>query len=332
MKTLGCPEVEALIDLYAAHECDSTDSKAVRAHLTACAACQHKLDESRRLLTLLDIHHRADDALARLHQRIEAEARPQSRPVILRFRSGVQRFAAVAALLLVTFGLWLGLGPIASPPAGQYADSTFGLESKLVVLASRSAAAVPAHVGVMKVTPPPTQKRTETAPAVKSTLEVVHPDLAGKSLIAWKHDIEAGQKTGHLPLSPQIPLEVNLHNPGPRTLVVAFAPDDPHDEGLALGWRLDVHGPGVLRSPVTDRPTPRPAAVKVPPGGTKAFKLERLEETLSGRLNFVYLTVPGDYLLKVTLRVLAWPAGHYEQRRVITLLAGPVILRVEDVR
>jgi hypothetical protein len=323
MKTLSCPEVEALIELYAAHECDSAESQSIRAHLTTCASCQDKLAEARRVLTHLDLHYRADAALAHLHRRIEAEAHPH-RPTIRRLWPGTQRFAAVAALMLVTVGLWLGLGPVASPPTGSGTRATFGLQSNLVVLATRSA---PQHVGAMEVNPPPKPK-----PATKFTMEVVQADLGGKSLSLWKRDIEAGEKTGYLPLPPRVPLEMILRNPGSRTLVVVFTSDDTDSDEPLLGWRLDVRGPGVVRLPVKDRSVPRMTAVKVPPTGTKAFKLERLEESLDGRTNFVYLTTPGDYLLKVSLRVLAWPEGANEQRQVVTLTGGPVLLRVEDKR
>jgi hypothetical protein len=323
MKTFHCPEVEALIELYAAHECDSADSKWIRAHLTTCASCQDKLAEARRLMTLLDLHHRADAALAQLHQRIEAEAQPH-RPVIRRLWPSTQRLAAMAALLLVTVGLWLGLGPVALPPAGSGAPARFGLQSDLVVLASRAAFA---HAGAMEAKPPSTPK-----PAAKFAMDVAQADLGGKSLSLWKRDIDAGERTGQLPLPPRIPLEVVLRNPGPRTLIVAFANKDVVDKQPVLGWRLDVRGPGVVRLPVKDRAAPRRPAVKVSPGEAKAFRLERLEESLDGRVNFVYLTAPGDYLLKVSLRVLAWPEGAYEQRQVMTLTAGPVFLRVEDRR
>src|SRR5262249_50585498 len=97
-----CNDVADLIDLYAAHECAPAQQKPVRAHLEGCADCRQALDESRRLQGLLDVHFRQEAALSRLGARLKAEARPARRPAprLLPFH----RFAAVAALLLVTFG------------------------------------------------------------------------------------------------------------------------------------------------------------------------------------------------------------------------------------
>ena len=103
MKVLTCAAVEDLLDLFAANECDSHDGKAVRAHVAGCPTCQGKLAEARQLMGLLDLHHRAEPALARLKQRLEAEV--PTRPVLLQWRPVVRRLTAVAALLLVLFGL-----------------------------------------------------------------------------------------------------------------------------------------------------------------------------------------------------------------------------------
>ena len=62
----------------------------------------------------LDWHFRADAGLERLRRRLRAEAKP--RPSVVPF---VRRFAAVAALLLVTFGL---TGKFAPLPDGERSD------------------------------------------------------------------------------------------------------------------------------------------------------------------------------------------------------------------
>jgi hypothetical protein len=114
VNTPNCDDVADLIDLYAAHECDPAQERAVRAHLASCADCRATLDDSRRLMGLLDGHFGRDAALSRLGVRLKAEARP---PRILSAPNlFVRRFAAVAALLLVTLGLGYLVSPLASSP------------------------------------------------------------------------------------------------------------------------------------------------------------------------------------------------------------------------
>jgi hypothetical protein len=116
MKTLDCSAVEDLLDLYAAGECDPRSRNDVHAHLAGCEPCRHKLDETRQIVGLIGLHYRTPAALARLKQRIEEEAHP--RPAVIRLRPRINTFAAVAALVLVTFGLGLWL-PVLSLPAGR---------------------------------------------------------------------------------------------------------------------------------------------------------------------------------------------------------------------
>src|SRR5947209_14984282 len=102
MSALSCPEVESLIDLHAAGECDAATGAAVRAHLAACPGCARAHEEARQLQALLDAHHRAPDALRRLHKRLNEEdrrRRPAPRLLPLWHRVG-----AVAALVLLTVG------------------------------------------------------------------------------------------------------------------------------------------------------------------------------------------------------------------------------------
>jgi hypothetical protein len=111
-----CDTIAPLIDLHAAGECGPDEEKAVRAHVAACDRCRDILHEARRLQGLLDAHFGQPAALARLEARVKAEAR-RSAPAPPRVLS-FQRFAAIAALLLVTFGLGLLLPPAANTPFG----------------------------------------------------------------------------------------------------------------------------------------------------------------------------------------------------------------------
>jgi hypothetical protein len=121
MTNLDCSRAEDLLDLYAAGECDDPTQKEMRAHLAKCSSCREKLGATRNLQGLLELHHRAPAALARLQQRIAREARP---PAAIRPWPGAQRFAAVAALLLVAFALalWVPGATSRRPPLALRAE------------------------------------------------------------------------------------------------------------------------------------------------------------------------------------------------------------------
>src|SRR5438874_1204905 len=106
MRVLPCPEVEDLIDLHAAGACDAATDAAVRRHLAACPDCARARREAERLQALLDTHHRAPDALERLHARLDADDSPRhARSRVLPL---LRRAASVAAVVLLTVSLaWL---------------------------------------------------------------------------------------------------------------------------------------------------------------------------------------------------------------------------------
>src|SRR5215813_5397662 len=104
-----CADVAHLIDLHAAGECGPEEEKAVRAHVATCADCNRLLDEARQMQGLLDVHFGQPAALSRLGERLKAQTR-RSRAAPP-WMSSLRRFAAVAALLLVTFGLGLLMVP-----------------------------------------------------------------------------------------------------------------------------------------------------------------------------------------------------------------------------
>src|SRR3954470_9775202 len=106
MNAMTCQQVEEQLDLLAADECDRPTRRALERHLEDCVACSASYAESRRLQGMLDLHWNEADQLDRLRRRIDAADREARRPRrrVLPF---VNRVAALAALLLVTFGLAL---------------------------------------------------------------------------------------------------------------------------------------------------------------------------------------------------------------------------------
>jgi hypothetical protein len=187
MKTFHCGQVEELLDLYAANECNAHESKTVRLHLAGCPSCQDRLDQAREFMGLLDLHHGAAPALARLHRRIEADARPRSAG---RRMLSMQRFAAVAALLLVTFGLGVWL-PTSFDPSPSW-------PLELAIVAGRT---------------------RDSVAGVLEPGETPRIDLEGRVLSQMNLALEKGEG-GDLPLPPRVNLLLVLHNPNPFPLVV----------------------------------------------------------------------------------------------------------------
>src|SRR5262249_33740299 len=94
-----CEEIDDLLPWYATGECAPDSRSLVERHLAHCPRCRQGYAEMERLSALLDWQHRADESLLRLKGRLrEVRRRRAVLPI-------VRRFAAAAALLLVTIGL-----------------------------------------------------------------------------------------------------------------------------------------------------------------------------------------------------------------------------------
>lgn len=114
MMAPGCQEIDEHLEEYAAGECDAALAEAVERHLADCPSCRQKHADSERLLGLLDWHFRADDGFGRLAVVLQQEQRRVAPWRIVPF---ARRLAAVAAVLLVLFGLsgWLAPRPEERP-------------------------------------------------------------------------------------------------------------------------------------------------------------------------------------------------------------------------
>ena len=119
MSDWTCDQAAGWIDLVAAGETDAVTRAAVGRHLQACPACAEAHGEAQQLLGLLDQRFQESERLQRLWSRLEAEPKRARRPI----RLALWRAAALAASVLLTFGLfgWLGPGEPGSPPALQLA-------------------------------------------------------------------------------------------------------------------------------------------------------------------------------------------------------------------
>jgi hypothetical protein len=289
MKTLNCAEVEALVDLLAAGECDAAVGKAVRTHLAGCPACAARAARAREVVGLLDLHYRQDAALARLRAKVQREA---AAPRLLRFPGVVQRWAGIAALVLVTFGLGLSLAP--APRPGEGPGELLAVRGELE--------------------PPP------APPAVRG--HALSRAKEGAAFAARMKKVEKPKRGSDLPLPPRVGVRVLVRNPGRRAL---------HVEVLGWSLAMQGPGVVRAPAPGPAPGTISRERVTIPPGKSEAIRLGRLAERIGGRWYYLYPTAPGDYALKVALLVLAWEEGRQDRARQTILRAGPLALHVDDV-
>jgi hypothetical protein len=262
--------VEKQLDLLAAGECDPATQQAVERHLEHCPVCSARYAESRRLLGLLDLNWN-EAGPARLRERIEEEERRRRRRLIL--SPFVRRAAAVAALFLLAVGLiwWL--------PKRHTEFS--GPDLQLTLLIRDDA-----------------QDLKAGPPIVVRTL----PELAiGKNAAAFRQDLLQAQRDGKLPLPPAVPLALGIRNAGDQALELQLG-------DAASELSLDVQGEDVVRIPVEGGPAPeflQSRTLQLAPGERFEFRIDRLIAGSSARLEYIYLTAPGEYSLAARLRVTA---------------------------
>jgi hypothetical protein len=325
MTPLNCEAVAERLDLFAAGELDEPARAAVAGHLSGCAACAGAHAEARRAVDLLDLHFQVPDQLQRLRSRLRAEARPRHRaPRLLPF---AHRAAALAALLLVTLGLGLWLGPRAvdvpafgggvelalvlvepvekgAPPkpsrGGPEADKVAEMAhhqlakdgAKAQHRAARSEAASRAKVVQF---PPAPDKPAEEARG-KEERRDARPRAVARG------PIEAARRGGRLPPAPEVELEVRLRNDGPGPLRVEVG-------GPRFDCWVTVRGPGVVTAPApagATRPFAVAEQVTIPAGQDQVLKVQRLVSRLGERTWYTYWTAPGEYVLTAHVRARAW--------------------------
>ena len=280
MNTLTCEQVEEQLDLLAAGECDRPTRRAVEAHLESCPACSASYAESQRVQGMLDLHYNEAERQERLRRRIDEADRAARRRRVLPF---VNRVAALAALLLVTFGLALLLPNWKEPaPGGGLALLVKGDGVQNV----RGGPAVgPEHA-------------LADAAAARFAKEVVLALPQADRGEEARHRLRNLQSKGELPPPPLIRLELELKNTSVRPLEVRL-------DGDELNLSPDVKEPEVLRLPAPRRATPllEPQSLRLAPGASHSLSFERLIAGRPGHVEYVYLTEPGKYPLTIRLRV-----------------------------
>jgi hypothetical protein len=294
---MTCAEVEDQLDLLAAGECDPPTRQAVESHLEHCVRCAVSLAASQRLMALLDLHWNSAGK-QRLHARIEAEERKaQRRQGVLPF---VRRYAAVAALVLVTLGMGILL------PREQPHEAVPGLQlAALVVPEDKLEKREPAGVAMAAF-----------APGAKTT--VMRLPLAGRGGESYRQQLLQAYRAGNLPPPPVVPLAFAIKNTGSRSLEVRLG-----DASTELS--LDVQGKGAVRLPATrlEEPAFLHAQVKrLYPGEKLDVRIDRLIAGSRRRLECIYLTEPGAYTLSARLRLTAGGAAT-------TLTSGTIRIQLD---
>ena len=303
MNAMTCQEVEEHLDLLAAHECERPTRRAVEQHLETCPSCAASYAESQRLQGLLELHRNEADRLQRLHRRLDEADRQIQRPRRV-VRPWMKQVASLAALVLVTWGLTLLLSSWNEPPAGN------GLA--LVGTIARENGM--AREG-MKIGPANVRVEVPGQVAERDFHLTLPQDQRGA---AYEAQLRRWQSEGKLPRPPAFGLELKLTNHSQRPLDVQLGDD--------TELRLDVQGPGVLRLPAP--PGPKPNFIQpqpwrtLAPGQERSLLLDRLFEGSRHRLDYLYLTEPGDYTLTIHLRALV-------NREPAWLTSGVLRLKVE---
>jgi hypothetical protein len=303
MNAKSCQDVEEQLDLLAAGECDQATRLAVERHLGGCPACAARYAESQKLLGLLDLCW-DERRSARLRERIEQEERRgQRRQSLLPF---VRRAAALAALILLTVGLmwtqpkWL---PHASEP-----------ELQLSLLASDGGpeAKMGPAIEVRATRDPAAPLKAPGAEAM-----AMFP-AAGQIGAAFRRELLEAKRDGMLPPPPALPLALALTNAGERSLAVRLG-----DAEFELS--LELRGQGVVRIPAVGVAEPEflhAQTLQLAPGDQLVFRIDRLIAGARGRLEYIYLTEPGEYTLTARLRVTAGDAVVTRKSETIRLTVG----------
>jgi|ERR1043166_6133574 hypothetical protein len=271
MNAMTCNEVQEQLDLLAADACEPAVRTALESHLRDCKACAAVFAESQRVTGLLEIYFN-DNAIERLRQRTEQPARPVRQRAWPFVRGGL----AAAAVVLVAIGLvWWS-------PSNN--EARFEPTFAMVVHARKVDDIVP---GPEKL---PAALKTQNAEVMVAIPQTVRGDDFRESLIKAK-------RAGKLLLPPAVSLDMELVNTSKRTVEIR-----PGESIL----ELDVGSNGVLRMDVPNAEEPdflHPATVQLDQGEKYIIRIDRLIAGSRGKLEYVYLTKPGDYELTARLRI-----------------------------
>lgn len=244
-----------------------------------------------RLEAQLDWHYRAGAGLDRLKTRLRQEGKPYAR--VLPF---VRRFAAVAALLLVTLGLTSRL----TSPGDQRQGTIPGVFASLMP-------ARDSRVLEHAIAKPAAPNRA--APEARAALTV--PPVPDRLLAL---------RGGQLPAGPRVDLLLEVHNGSGKPIALDAG-------GPRTMLRLDLRGPATksLFGKADAPPFLERRLVRLEPGESYFLPIPYLVGGQRGQLQGVYWTRPGRYTLSVLYRV-----GLAEERKDLYVSSPPIVLDVPE--
>jgi hypothetical protein len=289
MNAKSCNEVREQLDLLAADAYEPAERAALENHLRDCPACAVQFAECQRLVGMIDLHW-PEVGIERLRQRIDQQAKPRPR-----FRPFVRGVLAAAAMILIALSMvwWLPSGTTEKPQP-----------SLALVVHGRSPAPGPEKL--------PAVQKDNGAKAV-----AVIPLLTrGKDL---KDELIKARNDGKLPLPPAIALELEIVNTGKHALEVGIGHAAPT---LELNLPVD----SVIRIPVADAEAPeylRPRQIRLEAGKKYVLHVDRLIAGSRGKLEYIYVTKPGEHLLTAKLHLTA-------NAITVSVTAEPVRIKVSE--
>jgi hypothetical protein len=216
-------------------------------------------DELARISAQLDWHYRADAAVARFRKRL----RKDERKLHTRVLTVVSRFAAAAALVLVTFAL-----------TGVPDNRPEIVPGVLSLLQNREA-----------MVPEP------------EIAKMLFRDRASPTLLIQFAPLKQS-RAGRLPLGPRFDLQLEVHNDRTRPITL-----DVGGETTLLRFDLRGPETRTLSGNADSPPFLVRHEVRVNPGERFLLSIPHLIGGTHGRLQGVYAAAPGRYTLKVFYRV-----------------------------
>jgi hypothetical protein len=303
MSGITCEQAAANIDLLAAEACDGPAGAETTAHVASCPACEAKYRQARELMGLLDLRMREPESLQKLWRNVKPEAKRRSSRIL----AFPRRAAALAAMLLLAFGLSRGLAP---------SGGTTGLDLRASLALPEADIGFPEHVLVRTV---PQDLAAPAAKGARERLEYVL-DLDGLPTAEFRRAVIGGR----LP-PPEVQLSLELHNDGDRPMRI-----DLDDERASL--TLDVRGPSVASvaaPPQAEAPLRGVGAVPLAPGGGKRLTIDRLADGVRGAVRYHYWTAAGDYTVTAEVRVPV-ETDPLVGRRMRTFSTGPLRIHVAE--